>query len=76
MEDVLASGACWHLSTDHEPSEGFAPGVGGGTPLLLVEQNYSLATGLADRAYVLNRGEIKFSETIAELEVAEAVRTT
>src|SRR5882672_4947859 len=34
MEDMLASGACWHLSIDHEPCEGFAPGVGGGHPVV------------------------------------------
>ena len=71
-----------------EPSEGLAPIVverlgdalqqikRQGTPLLLVEQNYSLATSLADRAYVLSQGEIKFNGTIAELDASEEVRAT
>lgn len=69
-----------------EPSEGLAPIVvehlgetlqqikRQGTPLLLVEQNYSLAASLADRAYVLSQGEIKFNGTIAELDASEEVR--
>jgi len=69
-----------------EPSEGLAPIIvehlgnaleqikRQGTPLLLVEQNYSLAASLADRAYVLSQGEIKFNGTISELEANEEVR--
>ncbi|MEH2478148.1 branched-chain amino acid transport system ATP-binding protein [Nitrobacteraceae bacterium AZCC 2146] len=56
-----------------EPSEGLAPVIvetleavlravkAAGTPILLVEQNYHLATRLADHVYVLNQGTVKFS---------------
>jgi branched-chain amino acid transport system ATP-binding protein len=65
-----------------EPSEGLAPKlvteVGdalvrlreGGLALLLVEQNLALATRVAQRVYVMNKGTIVFSGTPAELAAA------
>jgi len=63
-----------------EPSEGLAPViidsleqtirrvVASGTACLLVEQNYRLATALANRAYVLNQGRIVFDGSCAALD--------
>src|SRR5215475_7763482 len=71
-----------------EPSEGLAPIIieqvedvlrsvkAGGTPILLVEQNYHLALRLADRAYVLSQGRVQFTGTMSALESDEAVRRT
>jgi branched-chain amino acid transport system ATP-binding protein len=65
-----------------EPSEGLAPKlvteVGdalvrlreSGMSLLLVEQNLALATRVAQRVYVMNKGIIVFSGTTAELAAA------
>ena len=65
-----------------EPSEGLAPKlvaeVGdalvslreSGLSLLLVEQNLALATRVAQRVYVMNKGKIVFSGTTAELAAA------
>jgi len=65
-----------------EPSEGLAPKlvneVGdalvrlreSGLGLLLVEQNLALATRVAQRVYVMNKGTIVFSGTTAELAAA------
>jgi branched-chain amino acid transport system ATP-binding protein len=65
-----------------EPSEGLAPKlvteVGdalvrlreSGLSLLLVEQNLGLATRVAQRVYVMNKGTIVFSGTTAELAAA------
>ncbi len=62
-----------------EPSEGLAPRIveqlgsviarlkDEGLPILLVEQNLALALGLADRVYVLSKGQVVFSGTAAEL---------
>ncbi len=56
-----------------EPSEGLAPVIierleavlkdvkAAGTPILLVEQNYHLATQLADYVYVLSQGRVQFA---------------
>lgn len=71
-----------------EPSEGLAPAIvdfledrfreikRSGTPILLVEQNYYLATALADRVYLMSQGEVKFSGTVSELEGADEIRAT
>ena len=68
-----------------EPSEGLAPKlvneVGdalvrlreSGLSLLLVEQNLALATRVAQRVYVMNKGTIVFSGTTAELAAARGV---
>ena len=69
-----------------EPSEGLAPlivrdlGVqirrlkNEGITILLCEQNARFATALSDRAYVLEKGQVRFSGTIAELQANEEVR--
>ena len=70
-----------------EPTEGLAPllvrEVGRvigdlkreGLSILLVEQNLPLAAAVADRVHVLNRGEIVFSSTPAELMADEVVKS-
>lgn len=45
-----------------------------GTTVLLVEQNAKMALGIADRAYVLETGEIVLSGTGEELANSEAIR--
>jgi branched-chain amino acid transport system ATP-binding protein len=70
-----------------EPSEGLAPIMieavaeqlqelkqGGGLGLLLVEQNYSLATRLADVVYVLENGSVVFQGGADELEADDDVK--
>jgi branched-chain amino acid transport system ATP-binding protein len=62
-----------------EPSEGLAPKLvaevgealrslrGAGLAILLVEQNLALATRVAERLYVMNKGTIVFGGTSAQL---------
>ena len=69
-----------------EPSEGLAPLVvrdlgvqiqrlkEDGLTILLCEQNAKFATALSDRAYVLEKGQVRFAGTIAELQGNEEVR--
>jgi branched-chain amino acid transport system ATP-binding protein len=69
-----------------EPSEGLAPIVvreigrivralkGGRLSILMVEQNYHLALRIADRVYVMNKGQIVWEGTPAGLEAAEDVK--
>jgi branched-chain amino acid transport system ATP-binding protein len=69
-----------------EPSEGLAPLVvrdlgvqirrlkDEGITILLCEQNAKFATALSDRAYVLEKGQVRFSGTIKELQENEEVR--
>jgi branched-chain amino acid transport system ATP-binding protein len=69
-----------------EPSEGLAPlivrEIGGvlarlkaeRLSILLVEQNYHLALRVADRAYVMNKGQIVYEGTPADLEASEDVK--
>jgi branched-chain amino acid transport system ATP-binding protein len=69
-----------------EPSEGLAPLVvrdlgtqirrlkDEGITILLCEQNARFATALSDRAYLLEKGHVRFSGTIAELQANEEVR--
>jgi branched-chain amino acid transport system ATP-binding protein len=69
-----------------EPTEGLAPilvktiaGVvaelkAAGMPILLAEQNLKFTAPLADRAYVLETGEVRMEGTMAELEGDERVR--
>ena len=69
-----------------EPSEGLAPLIVReiGTiltalkavrlSLLLVEQNYHLALRVADRVYVMNRGQIVYQGTPAGLEADEEIK--
>ncbi len=69
-----------------EPSEGLAPLIirqiadiiGGlkraGMTMLLVEQNFALATELADHIVVLGKGRVRWSGTSEELRRADAIR--
>ncbi len=68
-----------------EPSEGLAPIIvreiveimhglkREGLPILLVEQNLRAALDVADRHYVLSKGEVRFVGTTSELESNEPV---
>ncbi len=69
-----------------EPSEGLAPLIvreigrvvkglkGERLSILLVEQNYHLALQVADRVYVMNKGQIVWDGTPAALEANEDVK--
>jgi branched-chain amino acid transport system ATP-binding protein len=69
-----------------EPSEGLAPVIvqmmaealramkTEGIAVLLSEQNWSFASAVSDRATVIERGEIRFAGSIAELAADEALR--
>lgn len=69
-----------------EPSEGLAPVIveqmaaailalkREGLTILLSEQNLHFARGVADRALIVEKGSLRFSGTIAELEADEAAR--
>lgn len=69
-----------------EPSMGLAPILvqqifdiikelhSAGTTILLVEQNAEMALEIADRAYVLESGRIKFSGTGAELAQSDKIK--
>lgn len=71
-----------------EPSEGLAPVIverleavlhqvkREQIPILLVEQNYGLATRLADYTYVLSQGRVQFAGTVEELKADEQIRRT
>ena len=69
-----------------EPSEGLAPMIvqgdrqgadaasrGEGLAILLVEQNLRAAFAVGDRHHIMNKGEICFTGTSAEIESNEAV---
>ena len=69
-----------------EPTEGLAPMIveqverilseihRGGTPVLLVEQAMETAMALAQRVYVMSKGQIVFSGSVTELGANDAVR--
>ena len=69
-----------------EPSEGIAPVIveqmahmilslkQQGVSILLSEQNLHFANLVCDRVYVLEKGQIRFSGTMQELDANEAVR--
>ena len=69
-----------------EPSEGLAPVIvelmaravlamkAEGVAVLLCEQNLAFAAAVSDRAYVIERGQIRFAGTIAALSGDEAMR--
>jgi branched-chain amino acid transport system ATP-binding protein len=69
-----------------EPSEGLAPVIvdqlaatlralkAAGVAILLSEQNWRLASMIADRAYVIEKGRIRFTGTLAELAADAEVR--
>lgn len=71
-----------------EPSLGLAPIIvegifetiqqinSSGTSILLVEQNVSLALDIAERAYVLEKGEIKLDGTGKELRESDYVKNS
>ena len=71
-----------------EPSEGIAPVIvdqmvqmilalkSQGVSILLSEQNMHFAALVADRAYVLEKGQVRFDGTMAELAAQEVVRRT
>lgn len=71
-----------------EPSEGVAPVIveqmihmilelkAQGVSILLSEQNMHFAELVSDRAYVLEKGQIRFHGTIAELSANEDIRRT
>jgi branched-chain amino acid transport system ATP-binding protein len=71
-----------------EPSEGLAPVIidrvgeiladlrRGGLSIFLVEQNYGLATALADTIYILSNGRVVWQGTPGELENSASVRET
>jgi branched-chain amino acid transport system ATP-binding protein len=70
-----------------EPSEGLAPVVvdrlatairvlkASGVAVLLAEQSWRFAASVADRAYVIEKGRIRFAGTMDELAADETVRT-
>ncbi|MDE2651342.1 MAG: ABC transporter ATP-binding protein, partial [Chloroflexota bacterium] len=47
-----------------------------GVTILLVEQNAHMALQIADRGYVLQSGEVAFSDTAASLQRNEIVQKT
>jgi branched-chain amino acid transport system ATP-binding protein len=69
-----------------EPSEGLAPVVvgqlaraigelrRGGLPVLLSEQNLRFAGAVSDRAYIIEKGRIRFEGPMATLRADEALR--
>ncbi len=69
-----------------EPSEGLAPLVvrdlseqiahlkEEGMTILLCEQNAKFATALSDRAYIIEKGQVRFGGTIDELQDNEEIR--
>jgi branched-chain amino acid transport system ATP-binding protein len=69
-----------------EPSEGLAPLIvrdlgiqiqrlkEEGITILLCEQNAKFATALSDRAYILEKGQVRFAGTIKELQDNDEVR--
>jgi branched-chain amino acid transport system ATP-binding protein len=71
-----------------EPSEGVAPLIveqmvltimelkGQGVSILLSEQNMQFAELVSDRAYVLEKGQIRYQASMAELSANEEVRRT
>jgi branched-chain amino acid transport system ATP-binding protein len=80
---LMGNPACILLD---EPSEGLAPVIveqmaatirdlkAHGVSVLLAEQNLHFAGLVADRAYVIEKGRIRYSGSMAELAADEAVR--
>ena len=81
---LMGNPACMLLD---EPSEGLAPVIvdqmaaairwlkSEGLSVLLSEQNLRFAADVSDRAYIIERGRIRFSGTISELKAQDEVRT-
>ncbi len=71
-----------------EPTEGLAPLIirqvgetirtmkAQGNTVLLAEQNLSLALSVADRLYIIDKGEIRFHGTVADLQGNDEVQRT
>ena len=69
-----------------EPSEGLAPIIveqmaqsirmlkGEGLSVLLCEQNLRFCEAIADRAYIIEKGQIRFGGTMAELTANASLR--
>jgi branched-chain amino acid transport system ATP-binding protein len=69
-----------------EPSEGLAPMIvelmastirelkAEGLSVLLSEQNLNFAMAVADRAYIIEKGQIRFAGTVDELKANEGIR--
>ncbi len=69
-----------------EPSEGVAPVIveqmaqmilelkGHGVSILLSEQNMHFAELVSDRAYVLEKGQIRYASSMADLSANDEVR--
>ena len=69
-----------------EPSEGLAPKIveqmaaaiiamkREGLSLVISEQNLHFARLISDRAYIIEKGRVRFSGTIAEIDADEAIR--
>ena len=69
-----------------EPSEGLAPMIvelmaatirelkAEGLSVLLSEQNLNFAMAVADRAYIIEKGQIRFAGTMKELKANEGIR--
>jgi branched-chain amino acid transport system ATP-binding protein len=80
---LMGNPACLLLD---EPSEGLAPVIveqmaaairelkKEGLAVLLSEQNLHFATEVSDRAYIIEKGRIRFAGTMAELAANEEVR--
>jgi len=81
---LMGNPACMLLD---EPSEGLAPVIVDamaaviremkyqGLAVLLSEQNLPFASDVADRVYILEKGSIRFSGAISELESNDAMRS-
>ena len=69
-----------------EPSEGLAPKIveqmaqailtmkQGGLSIVISEQNLHFAKLISDRAYIIEKGRMRFSGTMAELEANPEIR--
>ncbi|MDB5362029.1 MAG: transporter related protein [Rhodospirillales bacterium] len=69
-----------------EPSEGLAPKIveqmaaaiiamkAEGLSMVISEQNLHFARLISDRAYIIEKGRVRFSGTIAEIDANEAIR--
>jgi branched-chain amino acid transport system ATP-binding protein len=80
---LMGNPACLLLD---EPSEGLAPLIvqqmiaairelkSAGVSVLLSEQNLRFATEVSDRAYIIEKGRVRFSGSMAELAANEEVR--
>ena len=81
---LMGNPACILLD---EPSEGLAPVIvdqmaaavlemkSEGLSVLLSEQNLHFAAAVADRAYIIEKGRVRFNGTMAELDADDAVRS-